>query len=173
MGLEERQAAIMFKGKPLTLIGPEIKPDDAAPDFSVLDSNLTEVEFKEFKQRACLISVVPSLDTPVCDMQTRKFNQEAANLPDEVVLLTISMDLPFAQRRFCSLAGIDRIKVFSDHREASFGKAYGILIKELRLLGRGIFIADEQGIIRYVEYVRELTDHPDYNAALAALRGIL
>ena len=169
----ERKGAITFKDNPLTLIGAEKKTGGAAPDFWVVDNNLAEVGLKDFKSRICLISVVPSLDTPVCEAQTRRFNEEAAVLPEKVAVLTISMDLPFAQARFCSVAGIDRVQVLSDHRSASFGEAYGILIKELRLLGRGIFIIDEAGIIRYVEYVKEMTNHPDYEAALAAVRSLL
>lgn len=171
--MEERKAAVTFESQPLTLMGSEKKPGDVAADFTVLDENLMEVGYEDFKQKICLISVVPSLDTPVCEMQTRKFNEEAANLPESVAILTISMDLPFAQKRFCSVAGIDRIQVLSDHKLASFGKAYGILIKELRLLSRGIFIIDQQGIIKYVEYVKEITNHPDYDAALAAVKNLL
>lgn len=171
--MEERKGIATFEGQPLTLIGPEKRPGDVAVDFTVLDENLKEVSYEDFKQRICLISVVPSLDTPVCEMQTRKFNEEAANLPENIAILTISMDLPFAQKRFCSVAGIDRVKVLSDHKLASFGKAYGILIKELRLLSRGIFVIDDQGIIKYVEYVKEITNHPDYDAALGAVKNLL
>ncbi len=167
-----RNAAVTFQGQPLTLLEKEVKVGDTAPDFVVLDENLSEVSLKEFKNKVCLISVVPSLDTPVCDMQTRRFNQEAAKLPEDVIVLTISMDLPFAQKRFCTTAGINKIRVLSDHRLASFGKAYGILIKELLLLSRGIFVIDKKGIIRYVEYVSEITDHPDYEAALNALKAM-
>ncbi len=171
--MEQRTAAITFKGTPLTLLGPEKTVGDIAPAFCVLDGNLDEVCLSAYKSKVCLISVVPSLDTPVCEMQTRRFNQEAANLPDTVALLTISMDLPFAQSRFCSVAGIDRLRVLSDHRKAAFGEAYGILIKELRLLSRGIFVIDAQGIIKYVEYVKEITEHPDYDTALDAVRKLL
>ncbi len=169
----ERKAAITFNGQPLTLVGPEKRPGDTAPEFCVVDNDLVEVCLEDFKPQVCLISVVPSLDTPVCELQTRKFNQEAANLPEKVAVLTISMDLPFAQKRFCSVAGVERVKVFSDYQRASFGEAYGILIKELRLLSRGIFVIDQQGIIRYVEYVKEITNHPNYEAALAAVKSIL
>ena len=171
--MTERVGAITFKGQPLTLLGIEKKPGDVAPDFRVIYSELNEVGLDDFSAKVYLISVVPSLDTPVCEMQTRKFNEEAANLPAEVTILTISMDLPFAQKRFCSVAGIERLKVLSDHRWGSFGEAYGILIKELRLWGRGIFVIDQGGIIRYVEYVSEMTNHPNYNAALAAVQNLL
>ncbi len=162
-----------FKGNPLTLLGQEKRVGDTAPDFCVLDGDLAEVCLSAYKSKVCLISAVPSLDTPVCDMQTRRFNQEAANLPDRVAVLTISMDLPFAQQRFCSVAEIERVQVLSDHRKATFGEAYGILIKELRLLSRGIFVIDAQGVIRYVEYVKEITEQPDYETALAAVRELL
>ncbi len=169
----EREAAVTFQGQPLTLVGQEKHSGDTAPEFTVLDDTLAEVGLKDFKGRVCLISVVPSLDTPVCDLQTRRFNQEAAGLAEKVAVLTISMDLPFAQKRFCSAAGINRVQALSDHKLASFGKAYGILIKELRLLSRGIFVVDEQGIIKYAEYVAEITNHPDYDAALAAVKSLL
>jgi thiol peroxidase len=171
--MEERTAAITFKGTPLTLLGPEKKTGDIAPDFCVLDASLNEVCLSNFTSKVLLISVVPSLDTPVCELQTKRFNQEASSLPDKVAVLTISMDLPFAQARFCSVAGIKRVQVLSDHKNAAFGEAYGSLIKELRLLSRGIFVIDAQGVIRYVEYVKEITEHPDYEAALAAVKELL
>ncbi len=163
---QERKGAVTFKGNPLTLIGPEIKVGAKAPDFQVLGDDLSAVTLQNFKGKTKLISVVPSLDTPVCDQQTRRFNEEAAKLPADVQVLTISMDLPFAQKRFCSTAGIDKIKTLSDHRDASFGQAYGTLIKELRLLTRSIFIVSPDDKVQYVEYVREVTNHPNYDAAL-------
>ena len=169
----ERLGAITFKGQPLTLIGPELKIEDTAPDFKVVDENLQDVKFSSLDSPIKLISVVPSLDTPVCDAQTRRFNEEASSFSEDVGVLTISMDLPFAQIRFCTVAGIDRITVLSDYKYASFGKSFGILIKELHLLGRGVFIVDAEKKIRYVEYVREMTHHPHYEAALAALKSIL
>ena len=169
----ERKAAVTFESQPLTLVGQEKQVGDTAPDFVLLDNNLAEVSLKDYDQQICLISVVPSLDTPVCEMQTRKFNEEASKLPENVTVLTVSMDLPFAQKRFCSVAGIEKVRVLSDHRSAAFGEAYGILIKELRLLSRGIFIIDKQGKISYVEYVKEITEHPDYDAALAAVKKML
>ncbi len=166
----ERTGVITRKGTPLTLIGQDIKVGDRAPDFSVLDSELHEVRLGDFAGGVVkLISVTPSLDTPVCDLQLRRFNREAASLPKDVVVLNISMDLPFAISRFCTTAGIDRAKALSDYREASFGTAYGVLIKELRLLARSIFIVDKDNIVRYKEIVPELSDHPDYERALAAL----
>ena len=164
----ERPGAHLFKGNPLTLIGPALKAGDKAPEFTVLAQDLSPVTLSQSAGKVRLISVVPSLDTGVCDAQTRRFNTEAAKFP-KAAILTISMDLPFAQKRWCGAADIDKVQVLSDHRDASFGPAYGVLIKELRLLARSIFIVDGAGTIRYVEYVKELTSHPNYDAALAAL----
>ncbi len=168
----ERKNIITFQGKPLTLVGPELKVGDNAPDFIVLDNELKETGLKDFKGKIKLISTTPSLDTPVCDMQARRFNQEAAKLPDDVVVMNISMDLPFAISRFCATTGIDKIKTFSDHRDASFGNSYGILIKELRLLARSIFIIDKDDVIRYFEIVPEITNHPDYERAVQEVKNI-
>lgn len=169
---QERQGAVTFKGNPLTLIGPAITAGAKAPEFEVLGQDLGPVTLAGSAGKIRLISVVPSLDTPVCDAQTRRFNQEAATLPD-VEILTISMDLPFAQRRWCGVAGAHRVKVLSDHRAALFGAAYGVLVKELRLLARAIFVVDAQETVRYVEYVPEMTSHPNYEAALAAVRQLI
>jgi thiol peroxidase len=158
-----------MKGKPLTLIGPDIKINDRAPDFTVLDGTLKEVKLSDFNGKVKIISVTPSLDTPVCDLQLRRFNHEAATLPHDVAVLNISMDLPFAIARFCATADIDRAQALSDHRDAAFGKAYGVLIKELRLLARSIFIIDRDNIVRYKEIVPEQTNHPDYDKALSTL----
>lgn len=169
----ERKGIITIKGNPLTLIGNELKVGDRAPDFTVLDAELKGVHLSDFKGKIKLISVTPSLDTPVCDMQARRFNEEAARLPEDVVVLNISMDLPFAISRFCTTAGIDRVKAYSDHRDASFGNAYGVLIKELRLLARSIFIVDKNDKILYTEIVPEVTSHPDYDSALEVVRESL
>ncbi|MDA8084680.1 MAG: thiol peroxidase [Nitrospiraceae bacterium] len=168
----ERKGIVAFMGNPLTLTGAERGTGGRAPGFTVLDADMKEVRLSDFAGKIKVISVTPSLDTPVCDLQARRFNQEAANLPADVIVLNISMDLPFAIARFCAQAGIDRVKALSDHREASFGTAYGVLIRELRLLARSIFIIDRNDVIRYVQVVPELTDHPDYDGALAALREI-
>ena len=168
----ERTGVVTFKGNPLTLLGPEIKLGDRAPEFQVLAQDLSPVSLSSGRGKVRLISVVPSLDTPVCDAQTRRFNEEAATLPAGVEVWTISMDLPFAQKRWCGAAGIDRIKVLSDHKDASFGTAFGALIKELRLLARALFVVDREGTVRHVEYVREVTTHPNYDAALAAVRKV-
>ena len=167
---QERTGVITFKGNPLTLIGPELKAGDKAPDFQVLAGDLSAVTLANSAGKTRLISVVPSLDTPVCDQQTRKFNEEAANLPGDIEILTISVDLPFAQKRFCATAGISKIKTLSDHKDVSFGQNWGVLIKELRLLTRAVFIVDAQGKIQYAEIVKEVTNHPNYQAALDALK---
>uniref|UniRef100_A0A7V5XF01 Thiol peroxidase n=1 Tax=Thermodesulfobacterium geofontis TaxID=1295609 RepID=A0A7V5XF01_9BACT len=164
---------VTFQGNPLTLVGNEVKVGDKAPDFVVLDSNLKEVRLKDFPGKIKLISVTPSLDTPVCDMQARRFNEAAAKLPDDVVIMNISMDLPFAIARFCTSAGIDRVKVLSDHKDGSFGNAYGVLIKELRLLARSVFIIDRDDKIKYIEVVPEITNHPDYEKAIEAVKSLL
>jgi len=163
---------ITFHGNPLTLAGNQVKPGDSAPDFEVLANDLSPVRLSDFAGKVCVISVVPSLDTPVCDIQTRTFNAEAAALGDDVVVLTISMDLPFAQQRWCGAAGIENIRTLSDHRNAEFGKAFGVLIDELRLLARAVFIVDANGVIRYKQVVEELTDEPDYDAAMKAVTGV-
>ncbi len=169
----ERKGVITFKGGPLTLAGTEIKTGDKAPDFRVLDSDLNEAGLKDFEGKIKIISVTPSLDTPVCDFQARTFNAEAANLPSDILILNISMDLPFAISRFCANAGIDKVKAFSDHREASFGNAYGVLIKELRLLARAVFILDSKDVVRYIEIVPEVTNQPDYEKMLGELKKIV
>lgn len=168
----ERKGIISFKGTPLTLLGAESKVGDKAPDFMVLDNELNIKGLKSFEGKIKVISVTPSLDTPVCDMQARRFNTEAAKLSDDVAVLNISMDLPFALSRFCATAGIDKVKTFSDHREASFANAYGVMIKELRLLARSVFIIDKNDIIRYIEIVPEVTDQPDYDKVLEALKKL-
>lgn len=165
----ERPAAITVQGTPVTLVGPELKPGDKAPDFKTVDVNSKPVTLAGTGRGVRIFSVLPSLDTPVCDSQTRRFNLEAAKLP-HVDILTVSMDLPFAQKRWCGAYAVDRVKMLSDHREASFGLHYGTLIKELRLESRAVFVVDAEDVIRYVEYVKELTDHPNYEAALAAVR---
>ncbi|MBI5640035.1 MAG: thiol peroxidase [Nitrospirae bacterium] len=165
-----RTGIVTVKGNPLTLLGPALRVGDKAPDFTVLDGELKEKSPGDFSGKVKVISVTPSLDTPVCDLQARRFNEEAAKLPEDVVILNISMDLPFAISRFCTSAGIDRVRAFSDHRDASFGNNYGVLIRELRLLARSIFIIGKDDVIRYIEIVPELTNQPDYEKALEALK---
>ena len=171
--MEERTGIITMKGEPLTLQGKELKEGDQAPDFEVLDNDLKQVKLSSFLGKVCIIASVPSLDTPVCDMETRRFNEEAGKLSDEVHILTISMDLPFAQKRWCGAAGVDKVITLSDHLDASFGTAYGILIKELRLLARSVFVLDREGIIRYIQIVKDITNEPDYNAVIEAVKKLI
>ncbi len=168
----ERPNATKMKGSPLTLIGPQLKPGDAAPDFSTRTQELKPFTLGDTKGKVRLFSVVPSLDTTVCDAQTRRFNEEAARLGDKVEIITVSMDLPFAQKRWCGAAGIDKIKVVSDYYDRSFSQAYGTLIKELHIDSRAIFVVDDKDRVRYVEYVPEVTEHPNYDKALAAVKGL-
>ena len=168
----ERAGIITMKGNPLTFAGKELKVGDVAPDFEVLDNDLAPVKFSSFRGKICVISSVPSLDTPVCDMETRRFNEEAVKLGDNIQILTISMDLPFAQKRWCGAAGVHKVFTLSDHRDASFGMAYGTLIKELRLLARIVFVVDGEGIIRYIQVVKEQTEEPYYEALLEAVNAL-
>lgn len=163
---------VTFKNGPVTLIGNEVKVGDQAPNFTVLDNGLAPVTLKDSEGKIRLFSVVPSLDTGVCDAQTRKFNEAAAELGDNVVIYTVSVDLPFAQKRWCGAAGIDAVQTVSDHRDLSFGEAYGVCIQELRLLTRAVFVVDTTGKVTYVEYVPEATDHPNYEAAIAAVKAL-
>jgi thiol peroxidase len=171
--MNERSGIITFKGNPFTLLGPELKAGDKAPDFAVVDNGLAPVSLASSAGKIRIISSVPSLDTPVCDTETRRFNQEAAGLPDAVVVLTISLDLPFAQKRWCGAAGIDKVTTLSDYRDRSFGQNYGVLIKELLLLTRAIFVVDAQDVIRYIQIVPEVTSEPDYAAVIAAAKAML
>ncbi|MDD4836663.1 MAG: thiol peroxidase [Synergistales bacterium] len=169
----ERTNVVTMKGNPLTLIGPELKVGDKAPDFVVLDKGLAPKGLKDYSGKVKVISVTPSLDTPVCDMQAQWFNDEAVSLPGDVVVLNISMDLPFAIGRFCLAKGVDKVEVLSDHRDASFGSSWGLLIKELRLLCRAVAVVDSEDVIRYIQVVPEATNAPDYDSLMAALRSIL
>jgi len=166
----ERPAATTMRGNPLTLVGPELKPGDTAPEFSVLDSSLKPVHLADTAGKTRIFSVLPSLDTPVCDAQTKRFNEEAAKL-NGVEIYTVSMDLPFAQKRFCNSFAVDNVKMLSDHKDASFGAAWGTLIKELRILSRAIFVVDPDNKVKYVEYVPEVADSPNFEAALAAAKS--
>ncbi|MBO1513453.1 thiol peroxidase [Metabacillus bambusae] len=162
-------ASITFLNDPVTLLGNEVKVGDVAPDFTVLDNDLSPVTLENSKGKIRLISIVPSIDTGVCDAQTRRFNEDAANLSN-VEVLTISVDLPFAQKRWCGSNGLENVKTLSDHRDLSFGEAYGVHIKELRLLARAVFVIDSNDKIAYVEYVSEATNHPNYEAAIEAVK---
>lgn len=169
--MEERPGAVTMKGSPLTLLGSAVSVGQKAPDFQALNTDLQPVRLSQFLGKTVILSSVPSLDTPVCDMETRRFNQEAEKLGEDVVILTISMDLPFAQKRWCGAAGVTRVMTLSDHREASFGQAYGVLIKELRLLARAVFVVGKDGMIRHAQLVKEITHEPDYAAVLNAVRA--
>lgn len=168
----EKKSIVTFKGTPLTLIGNEVKIGDKAPFFTVLDENLKEITLKDFENKVVLISVTPSLDTPICDMQARNFENYATQFSKEFAFLNISMDLPFAISRFCKSNNITKIKTLSDYRDRNFGENYGVLIKELKLLTRSIFILDKKHIVRYCEIVPEATNHPNYDLALTELKKI-
>lgn len=170
--MSEHADLITFKGGAMTLVGDLPEVGAPAPAFEALANDLTPVALADSAGKIRIVVSVPSLDTPVCDTQTRRFNTEAAGLGDDVVVLTISMDLPFAQGRWCGAAGIDRVQTLSDHYAGAFGQAYGVLIKELRLLGRAIFVIDGDGVLRYTQLVGEVTDEPDYDAVLAAVRDL-
>ena len=165
----ERPGATTLRGNPLTVLGPELKVGEKAPDFKAVDDSLKTLDLAGTGPGVRIFSVVPSLDTPVCDAQTKRFNEEAGKLPD-VKIYTFSMDLPFAQKRWCGAFGVDHVKMVSDHRDGSFGQAYGTLIKDLRILSRAIFVVDKSNLLRYIEYVKEVGDHPNYEAALSAAR---
>ncbi|MFN2747644.1 MULTISPECIES: thiol peroxidase [Bacillus] len=165
-------ASITFKGNPVTLVGSEVHVGDQAPDFTVLSNSLEEVTLQDIKGKPAIISVIPSIDTGVCDAQTRRFNEEAASL-GSVKVYTISADLPFAQARWCGANGIENVETLSDHREMSFGEAFGVYIKELRLLARAVFVLDENGKVVYTEYVSEATNHPDYEKAIEAAKSLV
>jgi thioredoxin-dependent peroxiredoxin len=171
--MSEKNGIITFKGNPMTLLGPELKVGDAAPDFVLVDNALGQTTLASYSGKIKIISAVPSIDTPVCDTETRRFNQEAAALPGDVVVLTVSLDLPFAQKRWCGAAGIDKVITLSDYRDRNFGLGYGVLIKELMLLSRAVFVLDGQNMIRYIQIVPEVTAEPDYAAAIAAAKSLL
>lgn len=166
---QERENAITMKGDPLTLVGSKLNVGDKAPDFTLVKNDLSEASLDDFTGKTLILSIVPSLDTGVCDKQTRRFNEEAGKL-EKITILTISMDLPFAQARWCGAAGVEDVITLSAHRDESFGKDYGLLIKELRLLGRAVLVVDSGGTIRYQHIVKELTELPDYDAAIQAAK---
>lgn len=168
--MSKQAKTVTMKGEPLALAGKELKVGDLAPDCEVVGKDLEVTKLSKFEGKVRIISSIPSLDTSVCDIMTRKFNEEAVNLGDDIVVLAISMDLPFAQDRWCIAADVKNVYMLSDYREASFAKAYGVLIEQLRLLARAVFIVDRDGIIRYIEIVDELTSEPDYEAALKAAK---
>ncbi len=171
--MAERAGIITMHGNPLTLLGSEVKVGDRAPEATLLDNNLAPVKISSYRGKILIISSVPSLDTPVCDIETRRFNKEAEDLSKDVIILTVSMDLPFAQKRWCGAAGIDRVITLSDHRDASFGNAYGVLIKELRLLARVVFIIDRDGVVRYIQTVKEQSKEPEYEEIIKQIKKLV
>lgn len=166
-------ANITFKGKPVTLVGTEIKVGDKAPEFTVLANNLSEKHLSDYKGKIKIISLFPSIDTGVCATQTRTFNKLASELSKDIIILCISNDLPFAQTRFCAAEGINQVETLSDHRDVDFSTKYGFLIKELRLLARGVVVIDKNDNVRYVEYVPEVTNEPNYGAAIEVAKKLV
>ena len=171
--MDERSGKITMKGNPLTLMGQELNIGDTAPDVVLANNDLAPVSLSSYGGKVCIISSVPSLDTPVCDMETRRFNEEAGALGDDVAIITVSMDLPFAQKRWCGAAGVDKVITLSDYGDMSFGNAYGVLIKELKLLARSVFVLDRQGVIQYIQLVNEVTDEPAYQEILDAVGKLM
>ena len=167
--VQERSGAVTLRGNKMTLMGPELTPGQKAPDFEAVTDSLQPVNLEKTGHSVRIFSVIPSLDTPVCDAQTKRFNEEVEKLKG-VDIFSISMDLPFAQKRWCGAYGVDRVKMLSDHKTGSFGQQYGTLIKELRIESRALFVVDSDNTLRYVEYVPEVADHPNYDAALAAAK---
>ncbi|MFH1865643.1 MAG: thiol peroxidase [Candidatus Eisenbacteria bacterium] len=169
----ERTGLVTFGGNPMTLVGPELKVGDDAPNVEVVDNDLQPVRLSTYKGKVAIVTSVASLETSTCDVETRRFNLEAGKLGDDVAVLTVSMDLPFTQKRWCGSAGVEMVKTYSDHRSAAFGEAWGVLMKEIRLLARAVFVVDREGDIRYIEVLSEVGDEPDYEAALNAAKGLL
>ena len=170
--LQKRTGVVTMKGGEVTLLGPALTVGDKAPEFNLLKTDMSEAKLSDYSGKTVILSTTPSLDTPVCDLQAKRFNQVAQELGDAVVL-NISMDLPFAQKRWCGAAGVDKVITLSDHKEAALGLAFGVLIKELRLLARAVFVLDHEGIIRYIQIVKEVGDEPDYDAVLNAVRALI
>ena len=170
--MQERTGVTEMHGNPITLIGPELKTGDKAPDFTVTDNDLNPVKLSDFDSKVLVISAVPSLDTPVCDLETQKFNSHAAKLGNDIKILTISMDLPFAQKRWCGANNVKDVVTLSDHKDASFGKAFGVLIKELRLLARAVFVLDEKRVIKDIIILEEVTKEPDYDRVIESVKKL-
>ena len=167
----ERKGAVTLRGNPMTLVGPELKVGDKAPDFQLLGNDMKPVTLADTAGKVRILAAIPSLDTPVCDAETQRFNEEAAQLPG-VEILTVSMDLPFAQSRWCGAAGVKNVRTLSDYRDRSFGPAYGVLIQELQLEARAVFVLDKDNTIRHAEYVKEVAEHPNYGAILEAAKKL-
>jgi thiol peroxidase len=168
-----KKRTVMSNGNPLALAGWPVEVGDRAPEFSLLDNDLVEKTLADYQGKILVISAVASLDTSVCDLQTRRFNQDATGLSQDVLVLTVSMDLPFAQKRWCAASGLDNVITLSDHRHGSFGWAYGVLIEDLRLLARSVFVVDREGVVRHIQLVDEISKEPDYDAALTAVTRLL
>lgn len=168
----ERTGVASMRGNPIVLLGPEIRPGQPAPDFQAVDTSLQTRTLRDFLGKVLVLASVPSLDTAVCAAETRRFNELVTQMGDDVQVLVISMDLPFAQKRWCGAEGVDRVTTLSDHRDADFGLKYGVLIKDLRLDHRAVFVVDKNGIVRHVQYVPEVTQEPDYEAVLEAVRRV-
>ena len=163
---------VTMKGNPLSLSGNEIEVGQKAPDFEVVDNDMGTKNLASFQNKVCVVLTVPSLDTPVCDTEVRKFNEKASNMGPDIVIMAVSMDLPFAQKRWCGSAGVERVITFSDYKNASFGNSYGVLIEALRLLARSVFIIDKNGVVQYKQIVKEVTEEPDYEDVLKALEKL-
>lgn len=171
--MEEYSGVVTVNGNPLTLLGTKVEEGDFAPDVELLDNDLSPVKLSSFKGKVCILSSVMSLDTSVCDIETRRFNTEAGDLSENVIIVTISMDLPFAQKRWCGAAGVDKVVTLSDHRDAAFGSAYGVLISELRLLARAVFVLDRESKVHYTQIVKEVSEEPDYDAVLNEVKKLI
>jgi thiol peroxidase len=169
--MTERPNGITFKGSPMTLVGPEIKVGDTAPDFTVVGTDMSDISKDDYKGKVLVLSVAPSVDTPVCANQTRTFNEKATQLSDDVAILSVSLDLPFALKRFCAAEGIDNVAAASDYKHRQFGEAYGVYIKELGLLGRAVFVIDQDGKVAHAQYCPEVAEEPDYDAALESVKA--
>ena len=170
--MAERTGVVTFKGKPITLIGPEMKAGEKAPDVELTDNNMGSAKLSSYKGNVLVIASVPSLDTPVCDLETKRFNDAAKELGDSVKIVTVSMDLPFAQARWCVAAHAKNVNTLSDYKNKDFGKAYGTLIKELQLLSRAVFVVDANGTIKYVQYVKEITEQPNFDEILSQIKTL-
>ncbi len=171
--MQERKDVVTMKGAALTLVGDEVELGQAAPEVELVANDMSKVKLSSFCGKVCIVSCVPSLDTQVCDVMTRRFNVEAGAMGENIMVLTISMDLPFAQKRWCGAAGVENIQTLSDYQKAEFGSRFGVLIKELHLLARAVFVLDAQGVIRYIQIVKEIIDEPDYDSVLAAAKQLL
>jgi thiol peroxidase len=171
--MAERAGVVFSHGNPLTLLGAELKIGDKAPDAEALNQAARPVKLSSFFDKVLILSTVPSLDTATCDLETRTFNRRAVELGPDVAIVTVSVDLPFAQKRWCGAAGVDKVTTLSDHRDTAVGKAYGVLVKESRLLARAVFVIDRSGVIQYIQFVPEMSHEPDYDAVLAAAKKLV